>query len=214
MRKFRDRHQAGKLLAGHLKSFSCQSNTLVLALPRGGVPVAYEVAHALAIPLDVLIVRKLGVPEHEELAMGAIATGGTVIFNEPIIQDFHISLAAIEDLLQAERQELKRRELLYRGERPFPGLKNQTIILVDDGIATGATMRAAINVLREHHPAHIILAVPVAPQSTCQELANDVDEVICLLQPLDFHTIGAWFEDFSQTTDSEVTALLAKASVV
>ena len=211
MERFLNRYQAGKLLAEQLKSYAKKPDVIVLALPRGGVPVAYEVAKKLSVPLEVFIVRKLGVPGHEELAMGAIATGGVVVFNDEIVDNLTISQAAINRVIQAEQQELQRRELTYRGNRPFPALSGKTIILVDDGIATGATMRAAIKSLRQQSPAAIIMAVPVAALSTCEEIANNVDKIVCLLKPHDFYAVGAWYEDFSQTTDNEVFELLTKA---
>lgn len=212
MEKFLDRYEAGKVLAEHLKSYVKKSNVIVLALPRGGVPVAYEIAKALFIPLDIFVVRKLGVPGHEELAMGAIATGGTVVFNDEIIRELHISKSAIDQVIQLEQQELQRRELTYRGNRPFPTLKDKTIILVDDGIATGATMRAAIKALRQQNPASIIMAVPVAAFSTCVEMEGLVDKIICPLKPHQFYAVGAWYENFSQTSDEEVFELLKNAS--
>src|SRR3990167_898993 len=211
MERFLDRYQAGKMLAEQLKSYAKKPDVIVLALPRGGVPVAYEVAKKLSVPLEVFIVRKLGVPGHEELAMGAIATGGVVVFNDEIVDNLTISQAAINRVIQAEQQELQRRELTYRGNRPFPALSGKTIILVDDGIATGATMRAAIKSLRQQSPAAIIMAVPVAALSTCEEIANNVDKIVCLLKPHNFYAVGAWYEDFSQTTDNEVFELLTKA---
>ncbi|EKD74155.1 MAG: Phosphoribosyltransferase [uncultured bacterium] len=211
MERFLNRYQAGKLLAEQLKSYAKKPDVIVLALPRGGVPVAYEVAKKLSVPLEVFIVRKLGVPGHEELAMGAIATGGVVVFNDEIVDNLTISQAAINRVIQAEQQELQRRELTYRGNRPFPALSGKTIILVDDGIATGATMRAAIKSLRQQSPAAIIMAVPVAALSTCEEIANNVDKIVCLLKPHNFYAVGAWYEDFSQTTDNEVFELLTKA---
>lgn len=212
MEKFFDRYEAGKILAEHLKSYVKKSNTIVLALPRGGVPVAYEIAKALSIPLDVFIVRKLGVPGHEEFAMGAIATGGTIVFNEEIVRELNISKSAIDQVIQLEKQELRRRESTYRdNRRPFPILKDKTIILVDDGIATGATMRAAIKALRQQKPASIIIAVPVAEFSICIEMEELVDKIICPLRPYQLYAVGAWYENFSQTSDEEVFELLKNA---
>lgn len=208
MEKFFDRHEAGRVLAEQLKPYSKSSNAIVLALPRGGVPVAYEIAKALSIPLDVFIVRKLGVPGHEELAMGAIATGGMIVFNEEIVRDLHISKPAIDQVIQSEQQELQRRELSYRGNRPFPTLQNKTIILVDDGIATGATMRAAIKALHQQNPSKMIMAVPVAAFETCVEMEKLVDKIICPLKPHQFYAVGAWYENFPQTSDEEVFELL------
>lgn len=208
MEKFSDRYEAGKILAAQLKDYANKPDVIVLSLPRGGVPVGYEIAKALALPLDVFIVRKLGVPGHEELAMGAIATGGTTIFNEEIIDELHISQSAIELILQTEQEELKRRETSYRDNMPLPNLQGKTVILVDDGIATGATMRAAIKAILQHKPASIILAVPVIALSTYNEMSALVDKIVCSLKPLNFYAVGLWYDDFSQTTDSEVSDLL------
>lgn len=207
MIQYRNRQEAGTVLAKQLNSYVNQEDGIVLALPRGGVPVAYEVAMALGLPLDIFIVRKLGVPWHAELAMGALASGGTVILNEVLIRQLQIEPSAIEKVLQEEQRELERREIRYRGNIPFPVLKNKTIILVDDGIATGYTMRAAVEALRQHEPAKIIVAVPVAPQESFQEMANLVDEIVCPLQPMHFYAVGQYYEDFAQTTDEEVIAL-------
>ena len=214
METFIDRQDAGVILAKQLTDYANQSNAIVLALPRGGVPVAYEVAVALSIPLDIFIVRKLGVPGYEELAMGAIASGGTVIFNEPLIHKLNLDQYSIDAVLQSEQKELVRREHLYRGNRSFPALSGKTIILVDDGIATGATMRAAVAALRKHKPASIIIAVPVAARESCEEMVKLVDKIICPLQPINFHAVGLWYENFSQTTDSEVIELLEKSNSI
>ncbi|KTD04655.1 phosphoribosyltransferase [Legionella feeleii] len=211
MDKFSDRYEAGKVIATQLKDYANKPDVIVLALPRGGVPVGYEIAKALALPLDVFIVRKLGVPGHEELAMGAIATGGTTIFNEEIIDDLHISQSTIELILQSEREELKRREIRYRDNMPPPNLQGKTVILVDDGIATGATMRAAIKAILQHKPASIILAVPVIALSTYNEMSALVDKIIYSMKPLNFYAVGLWYDDFSQTTDSEVSDLLKES---
>lgn len=210
MKQFVDRYEAGKILAHELKEYANKSNVIVLALPRGGVPVAYAVANFLAAPLDVIIVRKLGVPGHDELAMGAIAMGGTIILNDEIVHQINIPKAAIDEVIKTEEVELKRREDKYRGERPFPKLTNKTIILVDDGIATGATMRAAVQALRKHQPANIIIAVPVAALSTCKEMEQIADKVICPLKPAVFYAVGQWYQNFSQTSDDEVYELLNK----
>lgn len=210
MKQFVDRYDAGKILANELKEYENKSNVIVLALPRGGVPVAYEVAEFLSVPLDVFIVRKLGVPGHEELAMGAIAMGGTVVFNDEIIHEINIPKEAIDSVIKAEDTELKRREVKYRGNRPFPKLTDKTIILVDDGIATGATMRAAVQALRKHKPARIIVAVPVAARSTYEEMEHIADQVVCPLIPQIFNAVGQWYQDFTQTSDEEVYELLNK----
>lgn len=208
LQQYSDRIQAGIVLATHLKKYDHAANTIVLGLPRGGVPVAYEVAHKLSLPLDVFIVRKLGVPGHEELAMGALASGNTLFFNEQILKLLQISKEAINNVIANEQIELERREQAYRRGRPFPDLKGKTIILVDDGIATGATMNAAIDSLRKQQPEKIIVAVPVASLSTCKELKQRVYELICPIKPIDFHAVGLWYQDFSQTSDQEVTDLL------
>lgn len=213
MDKFVDRQDAGIVLAKHLKEYANQSNAIVLALPRGGVPVAYEIATALSIPLDVFIVRKLGLPGYEELAMGALAMGDTIIFNERLRDQLHIDQASIDAVVESEQKELVRREHLYRGNRPFPDLLGKTIILVDDGIATGSTMHAAIKALRKFKPASIIIAVPVAARDTCEEMSKLVDQIICPLKPINFHAVGLWYENFSQTSDSEVIELLNKANL-
>lgn len=210
MDKFADRYTAGQILAKELQNYAHNKDVIVLALPRGGVPVAYEIAKSLEVPMDVFIVRKLGVPMQEELAMGAIATGDAVVFNDDIIEQLSISKADIDRVIKAEKQELKRREVVYRGDRPYPELKNKKVILVDDGIATGASMRAAIKAIRSRKPSEIVVAVPVAAFSTCVELTELVDKVVCPLKPTFFYAVGAWYEDFQQTTDEEVYELLAK----
>ena len=212
MEKYIDRYDAGIILAQHLKEYANQSNVITLGLPRGGVPIAYEIATALSIPLDIFIVRKLGVPGHEELAMGAIASGGTVIFNEELMHQLNVEQAAIDRVLKLEQKELARREILYRGNRPLPKLLDKTIILVDDGIATGATMLAAVTALRKHNPAAIIIAVPVAARSTCEEMKTLVDKIVCPLMPIDFYAVGLWYKNFPQTSDNEVIELLEKSN--
>lgn len=212
MEKYLNRKEAGIVLATHLKDDVNQLNTIVLALPRGGVPVAYEVAKSLSIPLDLFVVRKLGVPGHEELAMGAVASGGTVIFNEPLMRQLNLEKSSIDAVLESEQKELIRREHLYRGNRPFPDLLGKTIILVDDGIATGSTMQAAIKALRKLKPDSIVIAVPVAARETCEDMGKLVDQIICPLKPIDFHAVGLWYENFSQTSDREVIELLEKAN--
>ncbi|PWY56807.1 phosphoribosyl transferase [Legionella qingyii] len=205
-----DRYQAGRVLTDLLKDYAKRTDVVVLALPRGGVPVAYEIASTLSLPLDIFIVRKLGVPGHEELAMGAIASGGITVFNEEIVNALHISKDAISKIQKSEQEELSRRELVYRGNKPFPMLSGKTVILVDDGIATGYTMRAAIAALKQQNPAKIIVTVPVAARSTCDEIAPLVDEIICPMRPVNFYAVGMWYNDFSQTTDDEVMQLLKK----
>ena len=211
MDRYLNRESAGKILAQELDVYAKNPNTIVLALPRGGVPVAYEIAKALQAPLDVFVVRKLGVPGHEELAMGAIAMGGISILNENIIRDLQISPEAIKRVSQAEQKELERRVQAYRGKLPFPELKNRIVILVDDGIATGATIRAAVAALKKIGPAKLIVAVPVAEKSMCEKLTLLADQLLCPLCPLYFNAVGAWYDDFGQTSDEEVCSLLKKA---
>lgn len=210
MQQYQNRQQAGKILADLLKSYADRKDAIVLALPRGGVPVAYEIANALNLPLDVFIVRKLGVPGHDELAMGAIAMGGITVFNDNVINDLNISQHAIETVIKAEQEELDRRVVAYRSNKPYPIIKDKIVILVDDGIATGATIRAAIKALRKLEPANIIIAVPVAEITTCKELTKLADKIVCPQQPSLFYAVGSWYEDFSQTTDHEVCELLRK----
>lgn len=212
MDKFFNRSSAGKFLADYLKHYTKNPNVIVLALPRGGVPVAYEVAKALSVPLDVFIVRKLGVPGHEEYAMGAIASGGVIVFNDDVMQELHISQSDLNRVIQSEQQELKRRELTYRGDRKEINLAGKIVIIVDDGVATGATMRAAVQAIRQQHPARIVMAVPVAALATCQQMEMLVDEIVCPLQPQHFFAVGYWYENFSQTSDEEVFQLLSKAN--
>jgi erythromycin esterase-like protein/predicted phosphoribosyltransferase len=207
---FRDRREAGRLVAEKLTKYANWPDVIVLALPRGGVPVAYEVASALQKPMDVFVVRKLGVPGYEELAMGAVATGGVRILNNHIITRLGVPDHMIDAVATREQHELARRERLYRGDRPPPDIRGRTVILVDDGLATGATMHAAIQALRQQRPARIVMAVPTAPPETCEELRAEVDDVICAITPEPFHAVGAWYRDFSQTTDEEVRELLAR----
>jgi putative phosphoribosyl transferase len=209
---FRDRTEAGQLLAAKLAPYAQRPDVLVLALPRGGVPVAYEVARALGAPLDVYLVRKLGVPGHEELAMGAIATGGVRVLNEAVVDALHISPATIDAVAAAEQRELARRERLYRGTRPAPDVRGRTVILVDDGLATGATMRAAVAALRQQQPARIVVAVPIAAPETCDELRAEVDEIVCAITPEPFYAVGLWYEDFAPPTDDEIRTLLDRAA--
>lgn len=205
-----DRYQAGRVLADSLKKYAKQADVIVLALPRGGVPVAYEIANRLSFPLDIFIVRKLGVPGHEELAMGAIASGGITVLNEDIVNTLNIQKSAIAKIKKSEQEELSRREEVYRGKRAFPKLSGKTVILVDDGIATGYTMRAAIAALKQKTPAKLVVAVPVAARSTCDEIAPLVDELICPMRPANFYAVGLWYNNFLQTSDEEVIQLLQK----
>ena len=209
---FQDRTEAGQRLAEELTAYADRPDVLVLALPRGGVPVAFEVARALKAPLDVFLVRKLGVPGHEELAMGAIASGGVRVLSHQVVSALGIGEAQIESIAAEETRELERRERAYRGDRPPPDVRGRTVILVDDGLATGATMRAAIAALREQGPAEIVVAVPTAAASTCDELRSEVDEVVCAITPEPFYAVGLWYRDFSQTTDDEVRELLERAA--
>jgi predicted phosphoribosyltransferase len=208
---YRDRFEAGQRLATKLMTYANRQDVLVLALPRGGVPVAYEVAKALQAPLVVFIVRKLGVPGREELAMGAIATGGIRVLNETVVSMLHIPERIIDAVTAREQQELERREHLYRDDRPAPAVQDRIVILIDDGLATGSTMRAAIAALRLQHPARIVVAVPVAAPSTCEELGGEVDEIVCAQTPEPFYGVGLWYQDFSQTTDEEVHDLLVQS---
>ena len=208
-RRFIDRTDAGRALAerlGHLAGEDC----IVLALPRGGLPVAYEVARALRAPLDVLNVRKLGVPSQPELAMGAVSTGGVRVLSDEVIRDAGVSMAEIEIATQAQRQEIDRRERLYRRGRPAPRLAGRTVILVDDGIATGATVRAAVAVVRAQNPRRLVLATPVAAASTLRTLSRDVDEVVCVSAPFALFAIGLWYDTFPQLTDADVEAVLSR----
>src|SRR5574340_90957 len=210
--QFRDRREAGKLLATKLTAFANQHDVLILALPRGGVPVAFEIAKALHAPLDVMVVRKLGVPGQEELAMGAIATGGVRILNDDVLQFLNIPDELIDKIATYEQHELERRERLFRGERFPHRIPGRTVILVDDGIATGATMHAAVAALKQLGPARIIIAVPTAAPSTCDEFANEVDEIVCLIRPEPFIAVGYWYRHFLQTSDEEVRSLLDQAN--
>ncbi|HUE75795.1 MAG TPA: phosphoribosyltransferase [Chloroflexota bacterium] len=208
---FRDRRDAGQVLATRLRSYANQPDVIVLALPRGGVPVAHEVAEALGSSLDVFLVRKLGVPGHEELAMGAIASGGVRVLNDEVVYSQKIPREVIDEVAAREEQELVRREREYRGDRPAPDIRGKTVILVDDGLATGASMRAAVAALRQQLAKRIIVAVPVASASVCDEFRVLVDEIVCAATPDPFFAVGLWYEDFSQTSDDEVRALLMKS---
>jgi predicted phosphoribosyltransferase len=213
MALFQDRRDAGRLLATKLANYAHRPDVLVLALPRGGVPVAFEVAKALNAPLDIFLVRKLGVLGREELAMGAIATGGTLVLNEEIVKALGISPEIIDRVVARELQELERRERLYRGQRPPPEVRGRTVILIDDGLATGATMRAAVEALRQQGPARLVVAVPTAAPATCAEFETEVDEIVCAVTPEPFYGVGLWYADFSQTTDEEVRYLLQAAAL-
>ncbi len=210
---FRDRVQAGQRLADALERYADRADVIVLGLPRGGVPVAWEVARKLQAPLDVMVVRKLGVPNHEELAMGAIASGGVKVIHESVVQALGISRADLEKAADKEAGELRRREQAYRGSTGAPDVRDKTVILVDDGVATGSTLRAAVQALRQHHPKQIIIAAPTASFEAFSTLRPLVDDFIALMVPADFHAVGQWYEDFSQTTDEEVKQLLAMAPV-
>jgi len=213
VRAFRDRYEAGRVLAGELSAYSGRPGVIVLALPRGGVPVAYEVAREIGAPLDVFVVRKLGVPGFEELAMGAIATGGALVLNDEVVRALRVSEEAIELTTAAAKRELERRERLYRAARPPVKVRDRIVILLDDGLATGASMLAAVKALRAQQPARIVVAVPVATPDVCRLLQAQVDEIICAVTPAVLHCIGQWYEDFSQTSDDEVRELLAELSV-
>ena len=212
MMQFRNRIEAGQQLAKRLTKYANRSDVLVLALPRGGVPVGYEVAQALNAPLDVFVVRKLGVPGYEELAMGAIASGGVRVLNGSVVEGLSIPEDVIDAVAARELRELERRERAYRDDRPAPDVQGRTVILVDDGIATGSTMRAAVGALRQLEAARIVVATPTAALSTVREMRPDVDELVAVMTPADFAGVGQWYEDFSQTTDGEVRELLDKAS--
>ncbi len=212
MSRFKDRFEAGRVLAGELSMYSGRDDVIVLALPRGGVPVAFEVATALNAPMDIFTVRKLGLPGNEELAMGAVASGGVRIVNEEVVRMYRVPGSSIDEAARRELLELERRERAYRGGRSIPELSNRTVILVDDGIATGTTMRAAVIALRRYKPAHIAIAVPTGPPDICEEFRKDADQVICATTPEPFWAVGAWYEDFTQTPDQEVRRLLDEAS--
>jgi putative phosphoribosyl transferase len=210
--RYRDRLDAGQQLAEQLRLYANRPDVLVLALPRGGVPVAFAVAAGLHAPLDVFLVRKLGVPGHEELAMGAIATGGVRVLNDDVVHYLQIPHTVIDAIADQEQQELERRTRHYRRDRPPLDVHGYTVILVDDGLATGATMRAAVMVLRPQQPARIVVAVPIASRTVCQKLETVADEVVCTETPEPFYAVGLWYEDFAQTSDAEVCDLLAQAS--
>lgn len=213
MTVFTNRADAGRQLAGWLSAYASRSDVVVLALPRGGVPVAAEVAARLAAPLDVFLVRKLGVPGHPELAMGAIAEGGVMVVSNAILADLGIPRAALDQVAARERLELERRDVQYRGGRERPSVRDKVVILIDDGLATGATMEAAVMALREHQPARIVVATPVGARDACERLSQVADEVICALIPASFMAVGQWYQDFGQTSDDEVKALVEQAGV-
>jgi len=207
--RFADRREAGIVLAGHLEHLAGRDDVVVLGLPRGGIPVAHEVAVALGAPMDVFVVRKLGMPRQPELAMGAIASGGVRVLNEDLLAWYRVPRETLEAITRAERAELERRERAYRGGRAPVPLERRTAILVDDGLATGSTMRAAVEAVRRLRPARVVVAVPVGARETCQALRGLADEVICSVEPEAFRAVGLWYEDFAQTTDDEVRRLLA-----
>ena len=212
--RYRDRRDAGRRLAAALLPYANRRDVVVLALPRGGVPVGFEVATALGAPLDVFVVRKLGLPGREELAMGALASGGVRVLDEDLIRIAGVSADDVQRITDAEQAELDRRERRYRGDRPFPEVKGKTVILVDDGLATGASMRAAVAALRLEEPARIVVAVPVAAAETCHAFESIADDIVCAATPESFQAVGLWYEDFSQTTDDEVRELLARSHLV
>lgn len=209
--QFHDRRHAGRMLAKSLSEYAGRNDVLVLGLPRGGVPVAYEVARELRAPLDVFLVRKLGVPGQEELAMGAIASGGVRVMNQDVVEQIMISQREIQEVIEHEERELKRRERLFRGDHPLPDLHAKVVILVDDGLATGSTMLAAVTAVKHLHPTRVVVAVPVAAESTCQEFRRRVDEIVCLDTPSPFYAVGVYYDDFSQTSDEEVWNLLQES---
>ena len=210
--RFRDRAEAGRRLATALQHYAGRSDVLVLALPRGGVPVAYEVAQALRAPLDIFVVRKLGVPGQPELAMGAIATGGVRVLNRDVVTALGIPPQMIDAVAARERAELERRERAYRGSRPLPDLTGRTVILVDDGLATGATMRAAAVALKKLRPGRVVIAVPTAAREVCDDFRKEVDEVVCAETPPLLGAVGMWYDDFNQTSDEDVRDLLNRAA--
>jgi predicted phosphoribosyltransferase len=208
----RDRTDAGRQLAAELTHYAGRDDVTVLGLPRGGVPVAFEVARALGAPLDVFLVRKLGVPGHEELAMGAIASGGVRVLNDAVFRALRLPEGEVERVAATERRELERRELEYRGDRPPLDVRGRTAILVDDGLATGSTMRAAVAALRRLGPSRVAVAVPVGAAETCEDFEGEADEAVCAHEPDPFYAVGMWYRDFSQTTDDEVRDLLDRAA--
>jgi putative phosphoribosyl transferase len=208
---FRDRTDAGRQLAEPLKPLAGRPDVLVLALPRGGVPVGYAVAEALGAPLDVFLVRKLGLPGQPELAMGAVASNGSRVLNQDVLRQFDIPEAIIDQVTRQELREIERRDALFRGDRPHPEIAGKTVVLIDDGLATGSTMRAAARALLQQHPTRLIIAVPVAATQTCEEFRREFRDVLCLYTPEPFYAVGQWYRDFDQTTDDEVRELLERA---
>jgi putative phosphoribosyl transferase len=212
MNRFRDRSDAGRRLAERLRKYAGRDDVIVLGLPRGGVPVAAEVARDLGVPLDAFLVRKLGVPGHEELAFGAIAIGGARVLNREVVSSLGIDEETIAAVAAREGAELERRAKAYRGTADPPAVRGRTVILVDDGLATGASMRAAVEAVRSLEPGRLVVAVPAGARQTCEDLGREVDEIVCLLTPEPFFAVGMWYADFSETTDDDVRALLAEAS--
>lgn len=212
-RTFSNRREAGRELAGLLEPYKNRDDVVVLALPRGGVPVAHEVAYGLGAPLDVFLVRKLGLPAHRELAMGAIASGGVRVLNEEVVNWFSISPEIIDDVARQEQVELERRERAYRDGRPPLDLRDRIVLLIDDGLATGSTMKAAVQAVRAHRPSRVVVAVPVGAPATCREFAEVADEIVCSRRPEYFSAVGQWYRDFSETTDDEVRELVSHARV-
>lgn len=212
MIRFSDRKDAGRKLAQKLGHYADRPDVLVLALPRGGVPVAFEVSRLLNAPMDVFIVRKLGLPGREELAIGAIATGGIRVLNDDVIRLLNVPEEVIRFVAKRELQELQRREQIYRGNRPPPDVRDKIVILIDDGLATGASMRAAVKGLRAQHPARIVVAVPAAAAEVCEAFRHEVDEIVCAMTPEPFQGVGRWYEDFRQMTDDEVRSLLEESN--
>jgi predicted phosphoribosyltransferase len=209
--RFRDRSEAGQRLAEKLTQYTNREDVIVLALPRGGVPIGYEIARALHVPLDVFVVRKLGLPGHEELAMGALASGGVRVLNDEVVHMYGLTPRDIDRVAAVEQAELERRERQYRGDREFPDLHGKTVILVDDGLATGSTMRVAVEALRLEGPSRIVVGVPVAARETCDAFRHVADEIVCVATPEPFYAVGLWYENFDQTTDDEVEELLNAA---
>jgi predicted phosphoribosyltransferase len=212
LQAYADRREAGRELGQLLRTYADRDDVLVLALPRGGVPVAFEVARTLGAPLDVFLVRKLGTPGHRELAMGAIASGGIKVLNDEVVQYLGITPEQIDAVARQEQQELARREAAYRSERPLPDLSGKVVILVDDGLATGSTMRAAVQAVKQQQPSHVVVAVPVGARETCEDMRAVADEVACARTPTPFSAVGQWYRNFDQTTDEEVRDLLARHS--